>query len=172
MDSVPAFVVGRRTDVIAWNRMACALLGDFAARPPEQRNLAWIIFMDPAARELYDDWEGKAHDVVACLRMDAGRNPDDPKLAALIGELSVKSPQFRRWWAAHDVLDKGPCTKELHHPVVGRIRLAYEAMLLPADPDQQLVTYAAEPGSASAEALRLLASWTAAPVAGAAEPVP
>ncbi|MEZ0067083.1 transcriptional regulator with XRE-family HTH domain [Streptacidiphilus sp. MAP12-20] len=168
MDTVPAFVLGRRTDVIAWNRMACALLGDFGSRPPEQRNMAWLIFMDPFARELYDDWEGKAHDVVACLRMDAGRSPDDPKLAALIGELSVKSPEFRRWWAAHDVRGKGHCSKELHHPVVGPITLAYETMLLPADADQQLITYAAEPGSASAEALRLLASWTADPLASGA----
>jgi transcriptional regulator with XRE-family HTH domain len=165
MEGIPAYVLGRRADVIAWNRMACALLGDFAARPQEQRNMAWLVFMDPASRELYDDWEGKAHDVVACLQMDAGRHPDDPKLAALIGELSVKSPEFRRWWAAHDVRGRGPCAKEMHHPVVGRISLSNETMVLPADPDQQLVTYAAEPGSPSEQALRLLASWTAEPPA-------
>ncbi|SEM52549.1 helix-turn-helix transcriptional regulator [Streptacidiphilus jiangxiensis] len=161
MDSVPAYVLGRRCDILAWNRLACALLGDFAALPPEQRNMAWLVFMEPATRELYDDWEGKARDMVAGLRMHAGRSPDDPRLAALIGELSVKSPEFRQWWAAHDVRGTGPCTKELHHPVVGRLTLANESMVLPADPDQLLVTYAAEPGSASAEALRLLASWTA-----------
>jgi transcriptional regulator with XRE-family HTH domain len=161
MDSVPAYVLGRRCDILAWNRLACALLGDFGALPPEQRNMAWLVFMEPATRELYDDWEGKARDMVAGLRMHAGRSPDDPRLAALIGELSVKSPEFRQWWAAHDVRGTGPCTKELHHPVVGRLTLANESMVLPADPDQLLVTYAAEPGSASAEALRLLASWTA-----------
>ncbi|MEY9845366.1 helix-turn-helix transcriptional regulator [Streptacidiphilus sp. MAP5-3] len=166
MDAVPAYVIGPRADVLAWNRMACALLGDFGAKTPEQRNFAWMIFMDPASHEFYDDWEGKARDVVSCLRMAAGRTPDDPKLAALIGELSVKSPEFRQWWAAHDVRSKGPCQKELHHPVVGRLSLAYEAMVLPADPDQQLITYAAEPGSASAESLRLLASWAAEPSRG------
>ncbi|MEY9872091.1 transcriptional regulator with XRE-family HTH domain [Streptacidiphilus sp. MAP12-33] len=163
MDCVPAYVLGRRCDILAWNRMACALLGDFAALPPEQRNMAWLVFMDPASHELYDDWEGKARDVVAGLRMDAGRTPDDPRLAALIGELSVKSPEFRQWWAAHDVRGTGPCAKELHHPVVGRLSLAFESLVLPADPDQMLVTYAAEPGSPSAEALRLLASWTEVP---------
>jgi transcriptional regulator with XRE-family HTH domain len=168
MESVPAYVLGRRCDVLAWNRMACALLGDFAALPPEQRNMAWLVFMDPAAHEFYVDWEGKARDVVAGLRMDAGRSPDDPRLAALIGELSVKSPEFRRWWAAHDVRGSGPCAKELHHPVVGRLSLAFESLVLPADADQMLVTYAAEPGSPSAEALRLLASWSAT----AADPAP
>ncbi|WP_042429700.1 helix-turn-helix transcriptional regulator [Streptacidiphilus anmyonensis] len=161
MDSVPAYVLGRRCDILAWNRMAGALLGDFASRPPEQRNMAWIVFMDPASHELYLDWEGKARDVVAGLRMHAGRSPDDPRLAALIGELSVKSPLFRQWWAAHDVRGTGPCTKELHHPVVGRLTLVNETLVLPADAGQMLVTYAAEPGSPSAEALRLLASWTA-----------
>ncbi|MBF9066808.1 helix-turn-helix domain-containing protein [Streptacidiphilus fuscans] len=166
MDTVPAYILGRRCELLAWNRMACALLGALGALPPEQRNFAWMVFMDPAAHEFYDDWESKARDVVSCLRMDAGRTPDDPKLAALIGELSVKSPEFRQWWAAHDVRSTGPCQKELHHPVVGRLSLAFEAMVLPADPDQQLITYAAEPGSASAESLRLLASWAAEPNPG------
>lgn len=165
MDSVPAYVLGRRCDILAWNRLAAALLGDFAARPPEQRNMAWIVFLDPASHELYLDWESKARDVVAGLRMHAGRSPDDPRLAALIGELSVKSPEFRQWWAAHDVRGTGPCTKELHHPVVGRLSLANESLVLPADAGQMLVTYAAEPGSPSAEALRLLASWSAADAA-------
>jgi transcriptional regulator with XRE-family HTH domain len=170
MDSVPAYVLGRRCDILAWNRMAGALLGDFASLPPEQRNIAWLVFMDPASHDLYLDWESKARDVVAGLRMHAGRSPDDPRLAALIGELSVKSPAFRQWWAAHDVRGTGPCTKELHHPVVGRLSLVNESMVLPADGGQMLVTYAAEPGSPSAEALRLLASWSATTTGPAAAP--
>ncbi|WP_377272696.1 helix-turn-helix domain-containing protein [Peterkaempfera sp. SMS 1(5)a] len=161
MEGIPAYVIGRRSDVIAWNRMAGALFGDFSAMPPDQRNMAWLIFMDQASRELYDDWESKARDVVAGLRMDAGRYPDDPRLASLIGELSVKSEEFRCWWAAHDVRGRGPCVKRLHHPVVGHLTLAYETLVLPIDPDQLLVTYHAEPGTPSAEGLRLLASWTA-----------
>ncbi|MER5641156.1 transcriptional regulator [Kitasatospora sp. NPDC002227] len=168
MADVPAYVIGRRTDIIAWNRLACALLGDFDAMPPEQRNLAWQIFQEPASRELYDNWEGKAADIVANLRLDAGRYPDDPRLASLVGELSLKSEEFRRLWAAHDVLDKGHGTKQLHHPVVGPLILSYEALRPHGDPDQVLLTYHAEPGSPSAESLRLLASWSAEP-AGAAQ---
>ncbi|MBZ6475943.1 helix-turn-helix transcriptional regulator [Streptomyces griseocarneus] len=161
MEGVPAYVLGRRLDIIAWNRLASALLGDFSALPPGQCNLARMIFLDPAARELYVEWEGKAADLVALLRLDAGCYPDDPRLAALVGELSVKSADFRALWAAHNVRDKGFGVKRLHHPVAGPLTLAYETLVLPADPDQQLVTYHAEPGSSSADALRLLASWTA-----------
>lgn len=160
MEGIPAYVVGRRLDIIAWNRLACALLGDFPALPRPQRNLAWQVFLDPAARELYENWEAKATDIVGYLRRDAGRNPDDPELASLIGELSVKSDEFRKLWAAHDVQDKGFGEKVLNHPLVGRLTLAYETLTLPADPDQQLITYHAEPDSPSAESLRLLSSWT------------
>ncbi|MER6362285.1 helix-turn-helix transcriptional regulator [Kitasatospora sp. NPDC001527] len=161
MEGVPAYVLGRRLDVIAWNRLGNALIGDVSALAPEQRNLAWLVFLDPAARELYVDWEGKATDLVGMLRFDAGRDPDDPRLASLIGELSVKSEDFRRLWAAHDVRDKGHGLKELHHPVVGPLTLRYETFRPAGDPDQVLVAYHADPGSASAECLRLLASWTA-----------
>ncbi|MGW1075099.1 helix-turn-helix transcriptional regulator [Streptomyces sp. NPDC002537] len=160
MDNVPAYVVGRRLDIIAWNRMACALLGDFSEFPDHQRNMAWQIFLDPASRDLYVEWDRKAADIVAFLRLDAGCYPDDPLLASLVGELSVKSQEFRELWATHDVQDKGPGVKQLRHPVVGQLTLACETLVLPADAGQQLVTYHAEPGSASAESLRLLASWT------------
>ncbi|MFC5661486.1 helix-turn-helix domain-containing protein [Kitasatospora misakiensis] len=161
MEGVPAYVLGRRLDVLAWNRLGNSVIGDIAALPPEQRNIAWQVFLDPAARELYQDWEGKANDLVGMLRLDAGRDPDDPRLASLIGELSVKSADFRRLWAAHDVLDKGHGVKELHHPVVGGLTLRYETFRPSGDPDQVLVTYHAAPGSSSAESLRLLASWIA-----------
>ncbi|MEU6236896.1 helix-turn-helix transcriptional regulator [Kitasatospora sp. NPDC047058] len=167
MEGVPAYVLGRRLDIVGWNRLGTALLGDLPAMPPELRNMAWHVFLDPAARELYDDWEGKATDVVGMLRLDAGRDPDDPRLTSLIGELSLKSVDFRRLWAAHDIRDKGHGTKELHHPVVGRLTLRYETLRPADDPDLVLVTYHADPGSTSAESLRLLASWVAtAPVAG------
>ncbi|MFF4159873.1 helix-turn-helix domain-containing protein [Streptomyces sp. NPDC001678] len=169
MEGVPAYVLGRRTDVIAWNRLACALLGDFPAVPPQQRNMIRQLFLDPAARELYVEWEAKAADLVACLRLEAGRHPDDPKLTSLVGELSVKSADFRRLWAAHNVRDKGHGVKPLLHPVVGELTLACETFVLPADQDQVLVTYHAEPGSPSAESLRLLASWSMETAPGGAE---
>ncbi|MFC5799755.1 helix-turn-helix transcriptional regulator [Streptomyces formicae] len=172
MTGVPAFLVGRRLDILGWNTMARALLGDFAAMPPEERNMAWMVFLDPGARELYVDWECKAVEVVSVLRLCAGYDPDDQQLSALVGELSVKSDTFRRLWAAHTVQDKGHGIKRLHHPLVGELTLAYETLRLPGDQDLSLVTYHAEPGSASAESLGLLAQWGVDQVAEPTQPSP
>lgn len=161
IDGIPAYVWGRRTDVLAWNRTASALFGDWAARAPQERNWARITFLDPTARRLFTDWELKAHDVVRNLRFDAGLHADDPLLEALVGELSVKSADFRRLWAAHDVGRKSYGTMRLSHPLAGGLTLRYETLTLPGDQEQSLTTYHAEPGSASEEALRLLASWGA-----------
>ncbi|MPY85361.1 MAG: helix-turn-helix domain-containing protein [Actinophytocola sp.] len=159
VDTVPAYVTGRRADILAWNRTASALFGDWAELAAQERNWARLIFLRPDYRELFVDWGSKAADVVSYLRMDAGCHPDDPKLSALVGELSVKSEEFRRLWATHDVKEKGHGTKQIRHPLVGELTLSYETLRLPDDAEQSLVIYHAEPGSASAEALRLLASW-------------
>ena len=159
MDGVPAYVLGRRLDILAWNRMARALLGDVAALPPQERNMAKLVFLDPNARDLYVDWDAKATEVVSVLRMYAGCSADDPQLPGLIGELSVRSEEFGRLWAAHTVTEKGHGAKRLHHPLVGEMTLSYETLTLPDEHDVSLVTYHAEPGSRSAESLRLLAGW-------------
>ncbi len=160
MDGVPAVVLGRRLDLLAWNRTARALLGDFTAWEPHERNMARMVFLDPNARSLYLDWECKATEVVSVLRLYAGCYPDDPQLLALVGELSVRSEEFRSLWAAHTVADKGHGTKRMRHPLVGEMELSYETLKVSgADPDLVLVTYHAEPGTPSAEALRLLAQW-------------
>ncbi|MFJ5680860.1 helix-turn-helix transcriptional regulator [Streptomyces sp. NPDC093097] len=160
MDSTPAYVLGPRLDIIAWNHLACALLGDFPAMPPKQRNMAWQIFLQPQTQELYVDWTGKAAAVTAMLRHYAGAHPHDPQLTALVGELSLQSEEFCMLWAAHNVNDKCFGTKHLRHPVVGHLTLLCETLTLPGDRGQQLLTYCAEPGTSSAESLRLLASWS------------
>lgn len=161
MEGVPAYIIGRRLDILGWNRMAAALFGDMGQLPSRERNMARHVFLDPAARSLYADWHNKAVDVVSVLRLCAGCYPDDPQLTALVGELSVKSEEFRALWAAHTVADKGHGVKRLHHPVVGELTLAYETLKLPDAHDLSLVTFHAEPGSTSEESLRLLGSWSA-----------
>ncbi|MFI7611146.1 helix-turn-helix domain-containing protein [Nonomuraea terrae] len=156
LEGVPAYVWGRRTDVLAWNHTACALFGDWAARAPQERNWARITFLDPAARRLFADWESKASDVVGNLRLDAGLHADDPLLTALIEELSADSGDFRRLWASHDVKNKAHGSMRMTHPLAGELTLRYETFTLPGDQEQSLSTYHAEPGSASEEALRLL----------------
>ncbi|MFE0456087.1 helix-turn-helix domain-containing protein [Streptomyces sp. NPDC058914] len=161
MDAVPAYVVGRRAEILAWNRMAAAVFGDWGELPVAERNWARLVFLRPEYRELFVDWEQKAIDIVCVLRMDAGCYPDDPRLSALVGELSVKSEDFRRLWATHDVKEKSHGVKLLKHPLVGELSLNFESFRLADDSEQSLVAYHAAPESPSAEALRLLASWGA-----------
>ncbi|GAA2541879.1 MULTISPECIES: helix-turn-helix transcriptional regulator [Streptomyces] len=157
---VPAVVQGRRTDVLAANKLAHALYTDFEARPRRERNFARFVFLDEAARALYADWERVAGDCLAMLRLYAGRHPDDPQLTELIGELSLQSDTFRRMWADHDVIAHTTGTKRLHHPLVGDLTLDYLVLAVEGDPEQTLTIYTPEPASPSAEALGLLASWT------------
>ncbi|TRO56325.1 helix-turn-helix domain-containing protein [Streptomyces sp. IB201691-2A2] len=161
MDGVPAILVGRRSDILVWNRMAAAVFGDWAELPAREQNWARLVFLRPEYRDLFVDWEHKASDVVSQLRMDAGSHPNDPRLSALVGELSVKSEEFRRLWATHDVKERCHGIQRLHHPLVGELDLRLESFHQADAHEQMLVTYHAEPNSPSAEALRLLASWGA-----------
>ncbi|MDT0308097.1 helix-turn-helix transcriptional regulator [Streptomyces sp. DSM 44917] len=161
---VPAFVSDSGLDVLAWNRPAALLLGDFAVLPPEDRNLARMVFLDPAQRELYVDWEAKAADLVAVLRRESARRPDDPRLCALLAHLKEHSAAFRDLWARHDVRDRAYGTKRFHHPTAGPLTLRYETLTLPQDPAQQLVTFHADPGTPSESALHDLLSAEAVPV--------
>lgn len=158
---VPAYIVGRGTNVLAWNRLAAALITDFSALPPRERNLARLVFLDEGMRELYEDWPGKAADVVAYLRLDASRNPGDAGIADLIAELLDSSAEFREHWDEHALEDKTHGRYVYLHPVVGRIDLGFETLRLPDDPDQGLIAHTVEADSPSANALQLLASLAA-----------
>jgi transcriptional regulator with XRE-family HTH domain len=160
MHDVPAMVLNRRMDVLAWNRGAAALLTDFGALPPAERNLIRLTFLDDAYRALYTDWPRAARECVGVLRMEAGRTPEDKVLAALIGELSVRDPDFRTWWADHQVRGPRQLVKTYRHPAVGEVTLDVQQFTVDTRPDQQLVAYTAVPGSPSEEALRFLLQWS------------
>ncbi|GAA4953875.1 helix-turn-helix domain-containing protein [Actinoplanes utahensis] len=160
METVPAFVLGRRLDVLAWNALGDAVNG-FSSWPAARRNIIQQVFFDPAARTLYPQWETVAAESVAHLQLDAGRHPGDPLLAAMVGELTIGSPEFARMWAAQRVREKSSGVKVLHHPLVGEMEFGYETLAVAGEPDQALVTYTAAPGSPAHEALRLLSSWNA-----------
>lgn len=160
LDHVPAFIVGRRTDILAANRLARTVLTDFDALPVPQRNLARYYLLDPAARERTGDWERIAAETVAMLRLEAGRYPGDRRLADLVGELTLRCPEFSAWWNDHRVLRRTHGSKHYHHPLVGELHFSYESLQPPGDPDQTLCVYNVEPGSSTEQALRLLADWT------------
>lgn len=161
--AVPAWIRNDRTDFLAANQLGRALYSEVFATTESGRpaNNARFVFLDPRSRDFYVDWEQGTNDLVAILRSTAGRNPDDRGLMELIGELSTRSEIFRTKWANHDVRFHRTGVKRLRHPVVGDLELAYEAMELPADPGLTMFAYTAEPGSASEERLKLLASWAA-----------
>ncbi|MGW6741358.1 helix-turn-helix transcriptional regulator [Streptomyces sp. NPDC055025] len=161
LDHVPAFILGRRTDVLASNRLARAILTDFDALPVTRRNLARYYLLDPAARDRVGDWDRIAAETVAILRLEAGRYPHDRQLADLVGELTLRSPEFSDWWNDHRVLRRTHGTKRYHHPLVGDLHFSYESFQAPGDTDQTMCVYNVEPGSPTAEALQLLSNWTA-----------
>jgi transcriptional regulator with XRE-family HTH domain len=156
-----AFVRNGRMDLIAANQLARAFYADVYADPRRPPNLARFTFLDPNAQRFHPDWNQAADICVAILRTEAGRAPHDEELHDLIGELSTRSEEFRKRWAAHNVRHHGTGTKRFHHPVVGELTLAYEGLDMAAEPGLTLTIYTAEPGSPSHEALRLLASWAA-----------
>ncbi|MFI1096617.1 helix-turn-helix transcriptional regulator [Streptomyces sp. NPDC020917] len=161
MPDVPAMLLGRRNDVLAWNPLGHLLLAghlDPAApeRPGTRPNHLRLLFLDPHTRELYRNWADEAALAVSSLRYTAADYPDDRLLAELIGDLSINSPEFARLWARHDVRLCSSGTKQLHHPEVGDLDLHYEVLHLPDSHGQRLLTHTAAAGSAAADALSLL----------------
>lgn len=154
----PAFVVGHRLDVLACNWLASEIMGDLLGRPNAGRNLARFVLLDVQSREVYPDWDAVAADTVAMLRFYADRHRDDAQLASLVDELAAASPEFTRLWKSTDVRDRAWGTTEFRHPIVGEVTLESEALDFPGDHEQRLVIYTAEPGSSSADSLRMLAS--------------
>ncbi|TDQ02463.1 MULTISPECIES: helix-turn-helix domain-containing protein [Microbacteriaceae] len=156
-----AVVRNPQSDVIAFNALARAfyapMIGDGGRTP----NFARFQFLDPASRDFYPDWDLFADMCVAMMRAEAGRDPHNPALQELVGELSTRSDEFRRLWGAHNVRTHGTGTKRFHHPVVGDVTLAFEELAVTAEPGHVVLVYTAEPGSESAQKLRLLASWAA-----------
>ncbi len=161
MVTTPAFVRNGRLDLLAINALGRALFSPAFEDPIRPANLARFNFLDPAAHDFYPDWNNSANTTVALLRTEAGRDPHNKELADLVGELATRSDTFRVRWAAHDVRLHRSGVKHFHHPAIGSVELAFEALDLPADHGLTLTAYSAEPGSPSEDALRLLASWAA-----------
>jgi len=157
----PAWVRNARHDMLAANRLARALYAPVLADPRRPANNARFVYLDPAAREFFADWDRAADDIAAMLRSEAGSNPRDKQLIELIGELSTSSEDFRTRWAAHNVRFHRTGHKRIRHPVVGVLDLDFEAMEFPAHPGLTLLAYTAPAGTPTADSLKLLASWAA-----------
>jgi transcriptional regulator with XRE-family HTH domain len=150
-----AIIVGRRMDLLGGNRLGFALL---CLGPDQRPNLVKMVFLDPAMRDLMEDWDTQARNAASFLRMASGDLPDDPQLAELVGELSIKSAEFARIWATHTVSECVHRVREYRHPVVGHLTLNEENLRLPDDPGQRIIFSGAPPGTSSSERLQLLGS--------------
>lgn len=161
MVGIPAFVQNGRLDIIAINPLGRALYSAAYDDPVRPVNLARFAFLSNRSGAVYADTDSAAKTAVALLQAEAGRNPFDKDLTALIGELSTRSEEFRTRWAQHNVRLHRKGIKTFRHPAIGELELNFDAMELSAAPGLTMVTYSAEPGSPSDDGLRLLASWAA-----------
>lgn len=174
--STPAAVRDTTSTFLAWNMMAQALYAPLLAEPaPELAhrapNMARFVFLDPRSRSFFPNWQQSAEDTVAILRLAAGHELANPAISELVGDLSTRSREFASLWAVHDVRHVCRSSKVIVHPVVGELDLVYEPMSLGTNPDLTMLVYSAEPGSATADALRLLESWAATTQSAAAQSV-
>ncbi|MDX3383230.1 helix-turn-helix transcriptional regulator [Streptomyces niveiscabiei] len=168
---VPAYVISRRLDILGWNRLTLAVFGDWDRLRPEDLNVARLMFLSPEARERFADPHRIALEIAGVLRMNAGKSPDDSHLSSLIQELTRKSPEFRQLWARHEVICRGGGdVVRMRHPLVGEFDLVHEPLALPGGAPMRMVTHHAEPGSPSADALRILAGWETEPQGGPRSP--
>jgi len=159
MHDVPALVQNGRLDILAINPLGAAVFSELYVQPQRPANFARFVFLDPRAHSFYQDWNDGAQQTVALLRAEGGRSPHDRILSDLVGELSTRSETFRSLWASHDVREHRTGIKRMTHPEVGNLDLNYESMALSSHPGLALIAFSAEPGTATADGLRWLASW-------------
>jgi transcriptional regulator with XRE-family HTH domain len=160
MTGAAALLVDGRQDILAANQLGRAFFAPLFESPAPP-NMARFTYLDPRAKDFHADWNRAAKECVAALRSQVGREPFDRGLADLVGELSTRSEEFAALWATHDVRLHRRAEKSFNHPLAGDLTLSYERLEVAADPGLEIFAYVAEPGSRSAEAFDLLASWAA-----------
>ena len=138
-EMMPAFVMGRRWDVLAWNRAARAFLIDFEQVPPDERNMVWLIFTYPALRSSIVEWSARAQDTLARFRSDYGRYAGDSHFVQLVDRLNAVSPEFALWWPRHDVLPLSEGCAQYNHPLVGRMILEHMTFSVVDNPELRVI---------------------------------
>ncbi|MES0837436.1 helix-turn-helix domain-containing protein [Nocardiopsis tropica] len=142
----PAVLLGRRNDALAWTRTGHALLAphlpfDSTADPATRPSMPRLLFLDPRVRDSYVDWKTEASTNVAYLRRISGKYLDDTRLAELVGELSMKDPEFSSLWASGRVGECVGGTKRFRHPLVGELSMEFQIWLQADSPDHRLEVY-------------------------------
>jgi transcriptional regulator with XRE-family HTH domain len=148
-DPIPAFVLGRRWDVLAWNRAALAFFFDFEQVPANERNSLWLIFTNSTLRSLIVDWRTRAQDTLARFRADYGRHAGDAHFVQLVERLKSVSPEFAEWWPRHDILPMTEGRNAYDHPQVGRMIVEHTTFSVSDNPELRLVVFLAAAASNS-----------------------
>jgi transcriptional regulator with XRE-family HTH domain len=156
LEPKPAYLLGRRFDFLAHNRAAAALFPQLEEVAPALRNQVWLVFMHPAWREMYPDWDLAARRLLARFRVAYAEQVGDPAFESLVQKLNDGSPEFRKWWPRHEVLGSGEGRKELEHPVAGHLEFEHAVFLHAEKPEQRLVLYSPRAGTDTAEKLGAL----------------
>jgi transcriptional regulator with XRE-family HTH domain len=146
-DIMPSLVMGRRWDVLGWNRVVRAFFLDFEQVPPDERNMVWLLFTHPALRSLLVDWSTRAQDTLARFRADYGRYAGDSHFVQLVDRLNAVSPEFAQWWPRHDVLPMSEGCAQYNHPLVGRMVVDYMTFSVVDNPELRVVTWLPDAGS-------------------------
>jgi transcriptional regulator with XRE-family HTH domain len=153
LEPKPAYLLGRRFDFLAHNRAAAALFRELERVPPAQRNQVWLVFMHPAWREMYPDWDIAARRLLARFRVAYAEQVGDPGFESLVQKLNAGSPEFREWWPRHEVLGSGEGRKDIEHPIAGHLEFEHAVFLHAENSEQRLVLYSPRPGTDTAEKL-------------------
>ncbi|MCT9109522.1 helix-turn-helix transcriptional regulator [Streptomyces mirabilis] len=163
----PSVVVGRFLDVLAWNPLAGALLGELTQRPRSERNLLSLL-LHPEADRTCPDRAATVAELVAMLRTQVAAEPGHPRAVELVGELAVRSDEFAGLWARHDVAETTRGRMRVRHPLIGELNLDWDAYPMPDATGPVLIAFTAEEGGPDAERLQLLAGLLVAPGPAAA----
>jgi transcriptional regulator with XRE-family HTH domain len=153
LNPTPAYLLGRRFDFLAYNRAAAVLFREIESVPPAQRNHLWLVFMHPAWRELYPDWEPNARRLVGRFRASYAERVGDPAFESLLEQLLAGSAEFREWWPRHEVVGSGEGLKQIEHPIAGHLEFEHSVFLRAENSEQRLVLYSPRLGTDTAEKL-------------------
>lgn len=156
LEVCPSFISDPRWNVVAWNRAACVVFGDFARMNARQRNVVWAMFTDPYFKQLYTDWEHNARSLIGRFRSTCGKYIDDPWLVQFIGELKIESMEFNEWWLLHDIEDDSGVYKELRHPAAGFLNFESSNYAVPDSGGLRLFVHVPAPGTETAKRMRIL----------------
>lgn len=160
MGNVPALAMNRLSEPVGSNSLGRALFPDLFPEGRQPLNHSRYLFLDPRSKLFYPDWGTSARDVVSSLRLLVGQSQGDQALLGLVAELADGSEDFRKWWGSHTVRIHSTGAKRINHPVIGELTVNYEVLQVTSVPGVRLVTYLAEPGTSSADALDMLRSWS------------